>query len=294
MDENFPKASISFLESAGHEVFDVRLHGERGASDADVIRLALKKKALLLSTDRDFFHTLGRQFPDHFGLVVIALKRPTSGAITERLKWFLSYFEAADLFHVSGITPALSSETREMTLSAIKLAKKMSLKVSYDSNYRAKLWSQVEAGEFLAEVLKYVDYAFLGILDMQFLLGMDAQDLEKGYAELKSTYPNLDYIASTDRTVIDPFHHLLAVNVYDGELYTTEQVSLSVIDRIGAGDVFTAGILDGILLGKKKEEIASFALADAIIKHARFGDNCFIKRAEVEAVQSGGSLAISR
>lgn len=207
---------------------------------------------------------------------------------------FTQILEGADLFHVSGITAALNSETLEMTLKAIKTAKELGIKVSYDSNYRAKLWSQEEAGSFLRQVLPLVDYAFLGILDMKYLLKMNTNILQDGYDELKKLYPNIKYFASTNRTVISPSCHEMSVNIYDGELYTTETTAFSVKDRIGGGDVFTGGVLDGILLGKDKTEIASFALADAAIKHQRYGDNCYITRKEVEAVASGSSLAISR
>lgn len=207
---------------------------------------------------------------------------------------FEEIFKDAELFHVSGITAALTENTRSMTLSTIKKAKSMGLKVSYDSNYRAKLWSQTEAGTFLKEVLAYVDYAFLGLLDMKYLLNMKLEDLDEGYAQLKSSYPQIQYLASTNRQVITPYQHELSVNIYDSNLYQTEKVKLPVLDRIGGGDVFTAGILDGILSGKSKKEIAHFALADTMIKHSRLGDNCFISRREVESVMQGASLAIER
>ncbi len=84
---------------------------------------------------------------------------------------FETIFADADLFHVSGITAALNEQTREMTRKAIKLAKKCGLKISYDSNYRAKLWTQAEAGAFLESILPDIDYAFLGILDVKYLQG---------------------------------------------------------------------------------------------------------------------------
>lgn len=207
---------------------------------------------------------------------------------------FDSIFEGADLFHVSGITAALNKDTRGLTLAAIKHARNMGIAVSYDSNYRAKLWSQAEAGAFLQEVLPLIDYAFLGILDIKYLLNIDTNLLQDGYAILKSKYPNIKYFASTNRNVISPSIHQLKVNIYDSSLYTTNEMTLNVKDRIGGGDVFTSGVLDGILLGKDKEDIANFALADAAIKHQRYGDNCFVTRKEVEAVANGASLAISR
>ncbi len=207
---------------------------------------------------------------------------------------FKNILNGADVLHVSGITAALSEEMKDVTLTAIKIAKKMGISVSYDSNYRSKLWTQAEAGAFLEEVLPYVDYAFLGILDMKHLLKMDTNLLQDGYRELKEQYPNIKYFASTTRTIVSATEHRMKVNIFDVTLHTTDEMKFIVKDRIGGGDVFTAGILDGILNGKSKEEIANFALADAAIKHVRYGDNCFITRTEVDSLVAGSNLAISR
>jgi predicted nuclease of predicted toxin-antitoxin system len=90
-DENFPKAAREVLESAGHEVFDFRRIGIIGSTDEAIVRMALEKSAAILTTDRDFFHTMGRQYPEHHGIVVIALKQPTRLAIIGRLAWFLEH-----------------------------------------------------------------------------------------------------------------------------------------------------------------------------------------------------------
>lgn len=203
-------------------------------------------------------------------------------------------FKDCDLFHISGITPALTESTRTLTIEAIRLAKKSGIKVSYDSNFRAKLWTQSQAGAFLEEVLPLIDYAFLGILDLKYLLNIDVDDLTTGYQLLQSKYPNIKLFASTNREVVSTSEHNLSVNIYTDKLYETASRNLKVKDRIGGGDVFTAGILDGILLKKEPQDIAEFALADAVIKHYRIGDNMDITRDEVESIISGTSLKINR
>ncbi len=207
---------------------------------------------------------------------------------------FESILEGADLFHVSGITPALSEELMEITLHAIKCAKKLGIKVSYDSNYRSKLWSQQEAGEFLKQVLPLIDYAFLGILDINYLLNICVSELEVGYSILKESYPNIKFFASTNRTVINNNQHKLQANIYDKCLYQTKEHEFYVKDRIGGGDAFTAGIIDGVLNKKCKEEIAQFALFDTIIKHGVYGDNCFINRQDVELAINSSDLDVQR
>tara|TARA_R110002096_G_scaffold32166_16_gene93754 strand:- start:530 stop:925 length:396 start_codon:yes stop_codon:yes gene_type:complete len=96
-DENFPKAARPILEQLGHDVFDFRLLGDEGAPDSEVMSLAIEKRAVILSTDRDFFHTLGRLNPGHYGILVIALKRPTRDALIGRLQWFLDHFGDSDV-----------------------------------------------------------------------------------------------------------------------------------------------------------------------------------------------------
>ena len=91
LDENFPKSARLLLETLSHEVIDFRIEGNVGADDSEVINLAIERSAVILSTDRDFFHTLGRQFPEHHGIVVIAVKKPTRSLILERLRWILDH-----------------------------------------------------------------------------------------------------------------------------------------------------------------------------------------------------------
>lgn len=90
LDENFPKAAIGLLESSGHEAFDLRGTNEEGIDDASLFAKAQGLNAVLLTTDRDFFHTIPHLFASHAGVVVIALKQPNRATILSRLEWILS------------------------------------------------------------------------------------------------------------------------------------------------------------------------------------------------------------
>jgi predicted nuclease of predicted toxin-antitoxin system len=93
LDENFPKAAGSFLQNAGHESFDFRGSGEEGMEDSAVFEKAQALRAVLLTTDRDFFHTIPHLFETHAGVIVVALRQPNRVAILSRLEWVLSNVE---------------------------------------------------------------------------------------------------------------------------------------------------------------------------------------------------------
>jgi len=91
LDENFPKAVCPLLVGLGHEVIDFREVGIQGSPDSEIVAMAIAEKAAILTTDRDFFHTLGQQFPDHHGIIVVALKKPTRDLIIHRIGWLLEH-----------------------------------------------------------------------------------------------------------------------------------------------------------------------------------------------------------
>ncbi|MES2996914.1 MAG: DUF5615 family PIN-like protein [Verrucomicrobiota bacterium] len=96
LDENFPKSVVPFLESAGHAVYDIRGSGDEGMADAPLFLRAQELQAVLLTTDRDFFHTIPHLFETHGGVVVIALRKPGRHAIHAKLEWFLSHVSPDD------------------------------------------------------------------------------------------------------------------------------------------------------------------------------------------------------
>ena len=90
LDENFPKSAEKLLADLGYQVFDIRGTELQGADDFDLFELAQQNQAVLLTTDRDFYHTVPLTYSEHFGVIVIALKQPNRNAILERLRWILS------------------------------------------------------------------------------------------------------------------------------------------------------------------------------------------------------------
>ncbi|MEH7117146.1 sugar kinase [Neobacillus vireti] len=190
--------------------------------------------------------------------------------------------QGTSLFHVSGITLALSSELRELVLLAFKKAKDLGVVTSFDFNYRAKLWGQQEAAEAFKPLLPFIDICSCGELDAVYFLGIEQADqalpqedrLSYYYHFISEKYPNIKYLTSTFRKVISSSNNKLIGNLFvDGVLYQSKVHDIEpIVDRVGGGDAFAAGILYGILEGFQPQEIISFATAASALKHTVHGD----------------------
>ncbi|PLS02237.1 sugar kinase [Neobacillus cucumis] len=213
-------------------------------------------------------------------------------------------FSGVELFHVSGITPALSQNLKELTLLALKKAKEKGILTSFDFNYRAKLWSQQEAAETIKELLPFVDICSCGELDAVYILGMDQADhslpreekLRYYYSKLIEMYPNIRYIGSTFRNIISASTNTLQGNYFtEGELYQSKVFQIDhIVDRVGGGDAFAAGILYGILENMPSEELIAFATAASALKHTVHGDYNVFSVDEVVTFANNGAGKIVR
>ena len=211
----------------------------------------------------------------------------------------LDLFAGIDLFHLSGITPALSPAWVELLIKLMQEAKSRKVKISFDINFRGKLWSQAQASVALKQILPYVDYLSAGKLDAQYLLGIEnAQDLslEQCYQEIKKRYPNIQVIYSTNITILSAKHNQLQGTIYSqNQYYKSEVIDIpDIIDRVGGGDAYSAGILHGLLSGYSAQEIVNFATAASALKHMVYGDCNQFTLEEVQAYLKNGSSKINR
>ena len=211
----------------------------------------------------------------------------------------LDLFAGVDLFHLSGITPALSPAWVELLIKLMQEAKSRKVKISFDVNFRGKLWSQAQASVALKQILPYVDYLSAGKLDAQYLLGIEnAQDLslEQCYQEMQKLYPNIQVIYSTNRTILSAKHNQLQGTIYaQNQYYKSEVIDIpDIIDRVGGGDAYSAGILHGLLSGYSAQETVNFATAASALKHMVYGDCNQFTLAEVQAYLENGSSKINR
>ncbi len=96
LDENFPKIATKLLIKNGHDVFDIRGTSDEGAEDVDIFQMAQKEKAVLLTTDKDFFHTIPHLYESHYGVIVITLRKPNRRNILDKLTWALNHIDMID------------------------------------------------------------------------------------------------------------------------------------------------------------------------------------------------------
>lgn len=212
--------------------------------------------------------------------------------------------QGAGWLHVSGITPALCAHSAGAALRAVRSARELGLLVSFDCNYRAQLWESwnSDPARSLRELLEQADLAFADGRVLALVLQQDAsrftgpEGLERAAAAAFVAFPRLQHIATTIRTEHSVDHHeLSAVMASRHALYSTRKYSLDgIVDRIGSGDAFAAGILHGRLSGLEAQETLDFGLAAACLKHSIPGDVSLATVADVQHLLAERGFAVKR
>ena len=210
-------------------------------------------------------------------------------------------FKDSDWFHVTGITPALSKEVAEITLEACKAAKKKGVTISCDLNFRKKLWSNKEANETMSKLCKYIDICIANEEDAKDVFGIEAKDTDinsgklnkEGYvsvAEQLSQRFNFKYVAITLRESIsanDNNWSAMLYNTKEGKAYFSKKYAIHIVDRVGGGDSFGAGLIYALRNSYKDQDAIEFAVAASCLKHSIEGDYNLVSLEEVKALANG-------
>lgn len=218
-------------------------------------------------------------------------------------------FEDADWFHWTGINPALSSEMALICEDACKEAKDKGLIVSCDLNYRAKLWSPEQAQLKMKPLMKYVDVCICNEEDASTALGIKMTNVdveraelnEKSYvqtAKLINQLYGCKYIATTLRKSFSASSNGWGAVLYDAlnqQAYLSKNYDIQIVDRVGSGDSFSAGLIYGMSQKFEPQDVIEFATAASCLKHSIEGD---YNRTSVSDVFSllnfGGSGRVQR
>ena len=204
--------------------------------------------------------------------------------------------DGAEWLHLSGITPALGPRSAKAALAAADAARSRGVKVSFDGNYRAHLWQRWDSDPkaILTKLVAKAEIFFGNHRDISLLLGRefggDGEERRRCAAMAAfDAFPNLQFIASTTRHVDDADRHRISarIDTRESASQTQEIVVAGIVDRIGAGDAFAAGVLHGLLTGQDHERTSRNGLALACLKHSLPGDASLFTQADIDAFLAG-------
>ena len=210
-------------------------------------------------------------------------------------------FDGAEIFMLSGITPALSDSLAEICIQACKIAQKKGIKVVFDLNYRKKLWDSQKAGRVMGEICKNVDICITNEEDANAVFGIEIPQKQfynlssNGYEsvarELCKKF-NFKKVCVTLRESKSASVNGWSGLIFDGEdckSYISKKYDVQIVDRVGSGDSFAAGIIFGELEKMPLEDEVNFAVAASCLKHSVEGDFNMASREEVFALMNGDS-----
>lgn len=218
-------------------------------------------------------------------------------------------FKDVDWFHWSGINPALSESMFEITLDACKIAKSNGVKVSCDLNYRSKLWTPMEAKKKMEVLLPYVDVCICNEEDAEKVLGIkpkytnvNAGELNKeGYIQVAKEICNkygCKYVANTLRKSYSASQNGWSAMLYNAQkdrAYFSSEYNIWIVDRVGSGDSFSAGIIYALCENMDDLSIIEFATAASCLKHTIEGDFNRTRISDIyNLIESGGNGRVQR
>ncbi len=212
---------------------------------------------------------------------------------------FDEIFEGATWFHWSGITPALGGKAIVLIEEALKAAKRHNVTVSVDLNYRKKLWTPQVAQEVMTKLMQYCDVCIGNEEDAETCLGFKPgnTDVTKGELELdgyKEIFKqmkdkfNFKYVCTTLRESHSASDNGWSALIYDGnEFYHSKNYEIRIVDRVGGGDSFSAGLIHGLLTKSDMKDALEYAVAASALKHTIPGDSNLVLEEEVNKLVSG-------
>ena len=216
-------------------------------------------------------------------------------------------FDGIEWFHFTGITPALSDNVAEICLEACKKAKEKGITISFDLNYRKNLWSTKKANEVVTKLTPYIDVCIGNEEDADKVFGIKADDTDitggklnyDGYKhvakELADKY-GFKMVAITLRESISASDNNWAAMLYDGKEFNfSKKYSIRIVDRVGGGDSFGAGLIYSLLNNYAPSDSVEFAVAASCLKHTIEGDFNLVSVQEVNNLTRGdGSGRVQR
>jgi 2-dehydro-3-deoxygluconokinase len=219
-----------------------------------------------------------------------------------------SIFKGSKWFHVSGITPALSDGAAATTLEALKAATDAGVTTSFDLNFRSKLWSSEKAQATTKQFMPFVKVLIGNEEDFEKVLGLKAEGTSDDFDALDpesyksvatravEAYPNVTHVGTTLRVAKTGLLNDWRTLLYDGSEFYLSRIyeNLELVDRVGGGDNFSAGIITSLIEGKDPQGVVDFAGGYSALAHTFPGDVNWATRSETESAMRGESARIKR
>lgn len=216
--------------------------------------------------------------------------------------------DGAEWFHTTGITPALSGGCALSALEALKTARSEGVTTSVDLNYRKKLWSRDKAGEVMTRLMAHTDVLIANEEDCESVFGIKAGSTEVASGTLEhgryldvarqvlERFPVLSRVAITLRESKSASENGWSGLLVDRDGYDeSRHYDITIVDRVGAGDSFAAGLIHALVGGRNRKDAVEFATAASALKHTIPGDLNLVSEAEIEALVAGdGSGRVQR
>jgi 2-dehydro-3-deoxygluconokinase len=231
----------------------------------------------------------------------------TSHMKPEDVDW-KSVFSKVRWLHTGGIFTALSAECAETIKVALKAAHEAGTIVSYDLNFRSKLWNSATAQKITKDIVQYIDFLIGNEEDFEKVLGfkiegtgedfssLDPAQYKKMVEKVVKAYPHLKGVATTLREVTSGLlNNWSAILWHDGKFYQSRiYKNLEIEDRVGGGDGFSAGVVYGFLTGMTPQDTVEIGAAHGALVQTTRGDTSQVTLEEVKHVMGGGSARIKR
>jgi 2-dehydro-3-deoxygluconokinase len=202
------------------------------------------------------------------------------------VKW-KEVFKDTEWFHWSGITPAISQGAADVCLEAIQCAQKMNITVSGDINYRRNLWQYGKSvGDIMPSLIKGTNIVVGGGGDIENSTGIKGDSFRDSCEKLMKHYPSVKKVYNTNRDSISASRNKISGKVFDGNdvLKSKEYDLTHIVDRVGTGDAFMAGIIYGSLKKLGEQDTLEFGVAAGVLKHSIEEDVNLVTAKEVEAL----------
>ncbi|AGA79846.1 sugar kinase [Echinicola vietnamensis] len=209
----------------------------------------------------------------------------------DKIDW-KAVFKGADWFHWTGITPAISASAAKICTEAVNAASELGVKISGDINYRRNLWQYGKQPlDIMPDLIAKTNVVIAGLTDFENCMDIHEQDYEAACKKAQEKCPSIEYISTTHRNSISASHNGLSGVLWNGhELLESKSYDMThIVDRVGGGDAYMAGLIYGLLEGEDQAAL-EYAVAASVLKHSIPGDANFVTVDEVSQLVKGENV----